>query len=328
MVRKGSIREEMASRVLEDEYIGNQSSKKGAEEAILDGFLRRLGVNIADVEIQRRERPDFIVGIRALSIGIELTRYHFDQRKRGSLHHVLFEDWRRVARKLTTESDSRGRVLESWFGAVHFKAPYDRSLRTLDYSIFTDEVIRLAQQRLTGTQSRAPVLLDDFSASPYLNDVVERISCANTFPETNALWWHASLQVGTVPNPILPILRIIRKKDAAAAGWPKCANQTWLVVFARAAHLSEMGILTGVRNLTPFQALSLKGFDKVFFWDKFTEAIWELWTEPRVILDHDGRTSVVHINRIPDCLRGPGNRYEHPSEGRPSARRGGHSLGS
>lgn len=299
--RKKTIRQKLASRVLEAGYIGNQPSKKLAERTVVLDFLRRLGVDLEQDRLTDHESPDFLVQLPKNKVGLEVTNYHWDSTKRGSKRHKLFEQWRKIALALRRELSSHGKGLEFWYGAVHFRSPYDASLDGLNRSRFIRELIHLAEERLRDRTDKK-IVMKHLSKYPCLQETVHYISCMRTSPEKHVLWWHASLQSGPVGDPIPVLHAIIEEKDRAAKKYRREGfNDLWLLVFARAANLSESAVIGAVG---PFATLRPQALDRVFFWDKFSESVWELWPRRHALLDHDGKHFLLHVNRLPEALKG------------------------
>ena len=300
------MRKELASKVLEDRYLGNQG-KKPCEKYVVSEFLKRLNVNLELVQICSDEKPDFLIELpNGLIIGLEVTAYHFDAGKNGSKHIERFNKWRKVSHSLRCKLTSYGKGLEFWYGAIHFKPQFSSLLDKAACSSLVEELFKLAKNQLINcaeTEIRLTKKYFPKSKYPLIYERIEHIYCRNTYPEKDILWWHASLQTGPVPDPTDGLQKIIRKKENKARNYSRLNMcSLWLLIFARAGDISETAVLSDQTNLGQFQNLRCKNFNNVFLWDKFTETIWELWPRQQSLINHDGKNFVLHINRIPPIL--------------------------
>jgi hypothetical protein len=275
-------RTDYTSRVLESSFAGNEPDKKNAEQAILRTVLRRLGRR--DVVILPGESPDFHISLDGVRIGVELTGYHFDSNKKGSRGHTLFQDWRRISNLIRQSFRRSERALHSWYGAIHFRPPFDRSLASLRAAEFVREITSLAQQRLLGVNAQGWIRLDEFKLHRYLQETVNFINCQTREPEILPLWWHAHLQSGLVPDPTPFIKAAILAKESKAKNYStRNLKELWLLIHARASDLSESVGGVSEDNLAVLSTLKIRYFNKVLLWDRFLETVWEVWPKARIV---------------------------------------------
>lgn len=268
---------EVASKILYTEHKG-----KIQELNLMKGFLKRMCVEYEKLEDkQSRERPeenepDFIVHLKNKKrLGFEFTFYYSDQ-SRGT-----FEKWSKISNIIKDKLLKSGNGQEYLYGAIQFKGPYS-SLNGIDKEKFADECVAVTKHLISETKLRQKsFFFNDFTQFPYLATYVDQIHFNNTFPEKGILWWHGSLQSGFVddPTPILP--KIIDGKNKKNYKKDNLHSLS-LLICASALTLGDTGVTIDLEKLPK---IDYSPFDKIFYWDKFLENIFEIYPMRKLIFD-------------------------------------------
>jgi len=288
------LKKELASCVLEENRRG-----KRMERELVESFLKRLQINTTS--IKENESPDFIINLaNNKTIGLEFTLYYNDSKFYGSNGRAIFEKWVKIAEELRKKFLHYGNGLEYWYGAIHFKRNKWK-LTDVDINKFSYELFNFCLQNVRYQKEKC-FNFSDFRKWPYINKFVKQIHFHNTFPEKGILWWHASLQSGSVPSPIYLLPKIIEKKNITAQ-----KNYKWngtdyriLMICARALSLWDSGILleddlTKIKD--KIKKIKPLVFDIVYYWDKFLENIFEIYPKQQIVFDC-GRKS-IYVSRLP-----------------------------
>lgn len=272
------IANEVASKILCAEH-----KDKIQELYLIKGFLKRICVEYEKLE-DRQSRlrpednePDFIVHLKNNKrLGFEFTFYYSDQ-SRGT-----FERWSKISNIIKDKLLKNGNGQEYLYGAIHFKDPYI-SLDGIDKEKFADECVDVVKYLISETKLRHECFsFNDFTQFPYLETYVDHIHFDNTFPEKGILWWHASLQSGFVDDPIIILPKIINGKNKKNYKKDDLDSLS-LVICASALTLGDTGMMTkdDLKKLAKIDT----PFDKIFYWDKFSENIFEIYPLRKLIFD-------------------------------------------
>lgn len=290
-MKSSSIKKELASHILEENRFG-----KAMEIEMIEGFLKRLQVGFE--KNQENESPDFFVSLNnGKKIGLEFTLYYNDSKIRGSNGRAIFEKWSKIANKLKEKFLKNKSGLKYWYGAVSFKKKKQK-LSDLDIDKFVEEIFLFCIKTLNRNRKEKCFNISDFRESSYLKKFIDGIHFHNTFPESGVLWWHSALQSGAVPSPNSSLYKIIGNKNKIAQkNYKKNADYLILVICARALSLCDFGVLLE-DDLAKLKKIKQSVFDIIYFWDKFSENIFEIYPKQRIVLDC-GKKS-IYISRIPN----------------------------
>ncbi len=249
----------------------------------MKGFLKRMCVeheNLEDKQSRQRpenNEPDFIVHLKNnKQLGFEFTFYYSDQ-SRGT-----FEKWFKISNTIKDKLLKNGNGQEYLYGAIHFKDPYI-SLDGIDKEMFADECVNAVKHLISETKQRQKCFsFNDFTQFPYLAKYVDHIHFDNTYPEKGILWWHGSLQSGFVDDPIIILPEIINRKNKKNYKKDNLDSLS-LVICASALTLGDTGVI--IEDDLKKLAKIVSPFDKIFYWDKFLENIFEIYPLRKLIFD-------------------------------------------
>ena len=106
------------------------------------------------------------------------------------------------------------------------------------------------------------------------------------------------LQSGTIANAVPSLIRSILAKDEKSRtyGW-QLGQQRWLLIIARALTLADTALLEQAEIEIVRRRLAVANFDRVYFWDCFSENICEIFPNPRILLDVGA--SKIYLSRLP-----------------------------
>lgn len=279
-------------RRLTSDVFKTQRFGKSGEREVLDGFLKRLQIN--PTRLEPSEKPDFFVHLSSVKIGVEITHYHSDSGiKGGSTIRKSFEEWYNIASILKTRLQKNN--LHHFYGAVFFRT----NITNINKHRLVDELVQLCKN-LNPTKMKC-FDYTDFSSYPYLRELVEKIHMDYLDSVEDIFWWHADLKSGVLPDPINAIQKLITKKLSSAKlyDWQN-AEGRWLVIAAMALNLADTGIIDGVDQLKQLAIPNQDIFDQIYYWDKFSEEIWEVYPKPRIVFEV--KKNSLYVNRFPDYM--------------------------
>lgn len=303
----------LASRFLTEERIGSNKDKKQNELEICKGFLERLGVDANSISIEQSETPDIILSIGDIQISVEITMFFTDSAKKGSAGNTQFEIWKSFSGEIKNKLLSER--LECWYGSIFFKIDID--LQKVDRNKLLVDLIDLLKIHLIGTEDKRVEPASD----SFLAQYIDTISCTYHAEAQNIglHWWHAGLQSGAAlsDDTVDILVKICQEKDAIfkKANVSNKAKENWLLIYARGSHLWDLASLIYPSTMhrheqdrllteksSPLHTMKMESFDKVFFWSKRFEAIWEIWPKPQVLHHRDKDGFLLRINNIPQVL--------------------------
>ena len=284
---------ELASKVLTP-----PRPKKQAEEAVMRGFLTRLGFDHFAMAL--REQPDFTVTFASdasrVRISCELTEYCGDPTEFGSIERRRFAIWTRFAERLRERLRREG--LSHYYGAVFFQSNFCTCLAANEDAL-SEEIVQALRPLSGSTTLRA----FDRTVYPVLAQHVGHVLVRDTSPDDGVLWWEAGLQTGRVVPSFEALKSCIKRKEEKAQSFEKLdVSEAWLVVHAPGRGLSDLLYLSAEPDIQLRLATSQvvpKNFDRVFLWDGFGESIHQLHPHYKVILN---QARELHVRRLPDFL--------------------------
>jgi len=285
------LKKHLASKILYKEIHGKDEEKRA-----LEAVLERLCIKTE--KIIDSERPDFFVNLKSGKyFCCEVTQYFGDTKKRkGSRQKTLLRNWIQFTKNLLKKL--KAKKLNHFYGAIHFKSSTLESFQKINKTNLIDEIVKV----LEANKNYKKGFLKDFEKNtfPILHSTVEQIYICNIRPEKNALWWHASLQSGTVVDAFEPIINIVKNKNELIEKYDcKNAIETWLVIYAEATVVSNTLFVSDWEKLHKTIKQSKNKFDRIIIWDKFSEKIHEVFPSHKIILEYPN----LYIKRIPAFLQ-------------------------
>lgn len=140
---------------------------------------------------------------------------------------------------------------------------------------------------------------NDFSRNSYIQKTISGISFHILKEGDNVLWWCSHLQSGPVADPVQVIPKIVNKKIQSGENYDwQDADSHWLIITALSLGLSDTGVI--LRNEKQLKLKRQDVFDYIYYWDKFSEEIWEIYPNFRIILDVGNKA--IYVSRLPKHL--------------------------
>jgi hypothetical protein len=178
----------------------NGSQKKGRERAILDFYLKMVGIK-GDVEAG--ERPDFVVTSGERKIGIEITEYHQPKSEGESFPRRTVEaEWQKL-RKAVVEYRETNADLDNLCVRLTFRGmevPPERR-----HADFIAEIHALIQEVQEQAGEKVKIKITDRHA-PLLKQYLSRIAVRNVGCYMEWDWNHDFGGVGTSDAELLALL--------------------------------------------------------------------------------------------------------------------------
>jgi hypothetical protein len=283
--RKRPYRSRVASKYL----LAKRSGKKAEKQLVLE-FLHRL--QLKPKQVRSSERPDFRLFFPETEVGLELTLLYSDTTSRGSKDRQAFESWYRLALSLRQELISAG--LPYVYGTVSFKNK--EQLLRVPARKFIQEIVTFC--KANRIKRRDCISFTQFAAFPTLETYVSSIHVDSTYPSKGVLWWCEHLQSGYVTDAVPALIESIGNKERLARNYSwKAGQEKWLLVVARALMLADTGLLDQTELELVNKQASVQMFDRIYYWDCFSEKVWEVWPRPRILLD--GGAAKIYVSRLP-----------------------------
>ena len=285
------------ARNLASKVLTPRRPKKEAEEAVMRGFLTRLG--FGHFALALRERPDFTVTFESdaspVRISCELTTYCSDPTKFGSIQRRRFAMWTGFAERLRDRLRREG--LSHYYGAIFFQSNFYTCVAANEDAL-SEEIVQALRPLSGSTTLRA----FDRIVYPVMARHVDHVLVRDTSPEDGVLWWEAGLQTGRVVQSFEALKSCIKSKGKKAQSFEKLdVREAWLVVHAPGRGLSDLLFLSAEPDmeLVRISQVAPNIFDRVFLWDGFGESIHQLYPHYKVILNESRE---LYVRRLPDFL--------------------------
>lgn len=275
-------------------------SKQDYEKKLTEEFLNRLKVR-ENRTIHVADKPDVFVFLNSIKIGIELTELHSQVWDHDSLHRARYEKWWKVAERLDDRLAQKG--LTHVHGTVYFKRkPYENFLQ-LDADKLIEDLVRVCQEPMPESCCD----LFEFSSSSYICECVKWIHIELLDDNRmNSLWWCENLHSGIIASPEGALQDRVAEKAEKSKDydWSDALGK-WLVIVAPGFCPSNVGIMSiyGDVENQPSNLHDSGTFDYIFFWDGFSEKIWELYPAQQLIFEAKDQKCVVYDSRLPSYTR-------------------------
>jgi hypothetical protein len=227
--------------------------QKQDERRVLDRVLRALGVP-PDSEPEGGESPDFTVGLRGQSVGVEITIYRSGEVIEGSVKRRAAEsEWESLRAVAQNFWKQQGDLRAASVG-VMFKGCVTHHR---ERQAFLQEVATFVRQHLAELTREHRDFFPS-SSSPLMHRDLERL-VLRTDPCAE---WHSNFSRGYVARPnggnISNIVTSKSKKEF------RPTDELWLVIHC-GTRMSEMTLeLDGVEDFRSIQGLDRSKFARVF----------------------------------------------------------------
>lgn len=300
------------------EYKKIISNNDDEERDILEQFLLRL--NLKYEELNKTEKPDFIIEFDGKKFGFEITKYYSDKTKKGSKSFKFLNNWISFMQELRNVLNKQDEKYKYYYGAIFFKNELN-SIDNLDKNKFLEEFcISIKNINLENGEKRT--IQNNELNSEYLSEIIEHIYMENKFPFKNPMWWLSSLQTGTVNIDYNRLNNIIEEKERKSVNYNKNLDGKYLLIYATGLGLNDIIIINDDHSVSKVQRqgpimlyelsednsniisksnieinISINYFDKIYTFDHFTETIWEIYPQIRQVFDYGKKT--IWVNRLP-----------------------------
>lgn len=285
-----------------------ESDTKKEEENILRGFITRLEYN--NYTVVSSECPDFELHLKGNCIGVEVTKYYSDYSKSGSKTHQKIVEWKRYAEKFKEILEKIDSSYNYLYGAIHFLSK-NNSYKSLFTREIIDEFILLIKNNKLNAAEKITVAVEQ-TLYPRLGRYVSSIFLVNTYPDTNSLWWDASLQSGSIMKSGNAFRYIVERKNFSSKKYKPDYFQKWLIIYAGGTGLHDIYVVGAGNNYrqgklriteiiapeaTESEVYTSDYFTHIFLWDKFTEIIYQYYPYYKKIFDYGEKK--IYVNHLP-----------------------------
>jgi hypothetical protein len=267
-----------------------RASKKQHEERLAVGALRRMGLGVGIVEMH--DRPDVIVRFPGDQlVGIEIRTIFADETAHGSAHQRFRSKWIATMNSVQAELAREHPVVP--YCVVHFRNPSYESLRKLPQRSLVAEFVAVGRVLRSSPEIMFPVrdlpLLSSFLASVKVIDT----------DGSGLLWWPSHLQSGTVSSLDKAVAIAVREKAILGQtfNW-RGACERWLLLVAQ-GHGPED--IAGHQRPFAVPMVASIPFTAIIVWDCFSEDIWTIFPDDRVICD--GSAQSRDVSALPTAVR-------------------------
>ena len=247
--------------------------QKDEETFYLDKFLRTMNWDVENVE--RRERPDFVVTLRGSRIGIEVTMFHSNAKDAaGRTRRATEEDCNKLQKDLMREVEKHS-ALSGVYGFLRFKNLEVPSAR--ERSAFIQEVIDLSLAQCPSEEEEKIISLTDHATEcPLAARYLEDIRLVNV--GTHAMWAHNLIVAFAGPSED-ELAAVVQNKVRQAEGYDTTGlEELWLLIVSGellsqatrrifVEELNECGELNG--------PLTRSAFNKTFFFQYMRDRVSE-----------------------------------------------------
>jgi len=275
---------ELASR-----YLYDNRSKEELEIDDCCAIVHRLGIRDFLIYHNNQPKPDVtLIKSSGDKIGYELTDAYWDSGRNGSISRERYETWKLFAKNLSKRFSQKGGNYPYYYGVISLT---DRCFQGLEEEIFKyiqKEVKVLQMQRdliryLEESLSDVP-FSDNFREIAIPENLVKLISSCKvkSFPERNLLWWESSLLSGRLLEPIKSIGNCVKIKCDKTYDMDNFVEKVLAIVGRKACLGSPI-----VFNMEDLKTISLPQkiqFDKIIYWDQFSESIFMIYPELRALM--------------------------------------------
>lgn len=241
------------------------NDKKSRERAFLDE-IRSLYLEFPAGTPIEHERPDFVINLPSLILGIEVVDYVRGQNNNGSSirqREIVGQRMADTARLKFLALHSEPLVVNFFFHAGKYPS--------------TIEVEELAHRASALIANRTPqnlfehIRLGHEQLENYgLEKYVSAIQILRVSNERQSLW--SFQESGVVDGQINELRNLIASKEARVGDYLQHCDKVWLVIVADGRHISSMVEFDDDVRQHPFSTR----FDRILFYDRLTKEIISL----------------------------------------------------
>lgn len=250
------------------------NDKKKIERFYLNEFLKLLGEKPENV--QYTESLDFIVNLRQLKIGMEITEFHSDLKgEKGRPRRLIEEAWTLLQKNIMKEVE-KYKELRNMNGFLSFKKL--EIPRNSNHKSFVDELIQLSLEMVkTNCQKTTPGI-----KYPILNQYLKKFLLEKVKCYITREWNHNVSFIGLSESELINAVK--PKIHRAIDYWKKHIDELWLIVVS-GVRLSQTMPIHLTAKLNSFNKLDrvLRGsnFSKVFVYQYQVGVIykWPGWVK-------------------------------------------------
>lgn len=187
-----------------------RQSKKDEERQNLDAYLAAAAIAVDDGKIDQAERPDFVLRIDGVSIGVEVTDYHVaGNRREVEEHWVWLRQW-----PMLLNDFPRHRQVDVDFKAL--KLPSRREAHNFVAQLFA----------ITASAVDLPTTIDvDPARWPILGKYVSRVEIAAS--TVRYLGWSWNFDIARIGVTEAELMAIV---DAKRSSTVVAALSYWLII--------------------------------------------------------------------------------------------------
>ena len=295
------------------------SNNDDEERDILEQFLLRLDLRYDD--LNKTEKPDFILVVDNNRFGFEITKYYSDKNRKGSNSYKFLNDWITFINDLRNRINQLGEEFKYYYGAIFLNEEI-KTFKKFDKELFLTELTSSLKNIKLERGEKRELKNNEFD-STYLTKTLEHIYLENAYPSKNPMWWLSSLQTGIVNIDYDKLNKIIEEKEKKAIKYNKDLNSKYLLIYAAGLGLNDILIINDGLNVSTVKRqgrimvyelhkdqnknilssknieinTQVKYFDHIYTFDHFTETIWEIYPEIRQVFDYGKKT--IWVNRRP-----------------------------
>ncbi|MBK9220681.1 MAG: hypothetical protein IPO16_00990 [Saprospiraceae bacterium] len=297
-----SVKPSLASKRMYD-----SRNQKDYEKDIFMDFAIRIGIENFKIFQQNPPKPDIIIHIQMqnhvneIQIGCEIKDLYWDKTKKGSIEKKRFENWKSFARIIRAELDNLNNGFEYLYGVVSL-IDFDILNSKEDQKRLAKEFIEFLKDERLPLNKKYTEFVDQKVLSENVSDL--RIE---TYAERGILWWETSLLTG-MKNYNLDIFQNeIEQKNSKKYDFTNC-DEKWLLFFAESNNL-------GNAISFPFEVIdkpSIKSahmFDRVFYFDYFSQSIYQLWPDFKKMfgIEQGKNIRYIYSSSLPNWLNNQSN---------------------
>lgn len=228
--------------------------------------IKNLKPDLLSGDIIDSESPDFIVDQDSEKLGIEIVEYVRGQNSGESALRRAEVIRQRIIDKANVEfyktRDEPLWVLFSWYPRKYPRKTDVAKLASVAVSTITNHIPHELFESFE-------IENKELSQTP-LKEFVRKIRVTKVRNKKQALW--SSIESGWISVRSDEIQKIISSKNTKVEKYKKKCEKVWLVIVADGRHISSN---VGLENITSNNQYSSE-FDKVIFYDRFTQNIIEL----------------------------------------------------
>lgn len=270
-------------------------SKKEKERKTLYEFLKFILTS--PLRIESVESPDFFIYLPSTKIGVEIIDYHNDSTVIGSSERRRFQTWFKIASKLQTELNIVGLI--NLYGVVSFRKQIYKELWTINKNEFIKRVVNLCKKEINKNKIKNFNL--NISYDDFLSKTVDSIFISRLNKSNDILWWCSHLQTGKVPDPTFIIPKQVRRKVLLGEKYEwHNARGKWLIIVANAFGIFDSGFIKDINHLKEIKIKKQNIYDHIYYWDRFSEQIWEIYPTKRIVVDPSVRS--IYVSRLPQYI--------------------------